>query len=274
MSTSGALTMSAFERRSAAMSSTRDCLPTSDGSICARRPSSELRTSVARPSALALLSLNTRSVVDGCGAPSTPRSTCSTRGNTLAGALITSVFDTGSMVTTVELPSVPSLPAVARSRMVFAMPSRLPSARRQVRISASGIDCVRSSCSTSFSKPAMRASGASTMSELVCASARTTTSRGGCSSGRARPRGSTGTGGCGYISSMVLASSPARATLSEKMRISRSDADCLVAPLRSSTIFWISGRRSGCAATMSALVCDSAVICTGFAPFSSGERCA
>ncbi|MCE2883897.1 MAG: hypothetical protein LW806_03215 [Planctomycetaceae bacterium] len=41
-----------------------------------------------------------------------------------------------------------------------------------------------------------------------------------------------------------------------------------------STTCWISGRRSGCAATISALVCGSAVICTGFEPFSSGERCA
>ena len=274
MSTSGALTMSAFERRSGAMSSTRVARPASAGSISARRPSSALRTSGASASGFAPFSLNTRSVVAGAGAPSKPRTTCSTRGNTVAVALTTSVFETLSVLTTVDAPSGPNLPAVASSRMVFATPSRLPSARRQVRISDSGTDCARSSCSTSFSKPAMREIGASTMSELVCASARTTTSRGGCSSGRTRPRGSTGTGGGGYISSIVRASSAARAIRSEKMRISRSDADWRVAPLRSSTICWISGSRSGCAATMRALVCASAVIWTGFAPFSSGERCA
>ncbi|MCE2883898.1 MAG: hypothetical protein LW806_03220 [Planctomycetaceae bacterium] len=103
--------------------------------------------------------------------------------------------------------------------------STFASDTRHVRISASGIACARSSCLTSSSKPAMRATGASTISELVCPSARTTTSRGCWSSGRARPRGSTGTGGAGYISSIVFASSAARATFSEKMRISRSLAD-------------------------------------------------
>ncbi|MCE2883899.1 MAG: hypothetical protein LW806_03225 [Planctomycetaceae bacterium] len=52
--------------------------------------------------------MKTRSVVDGCAAPSTPRTTCSTFANTLGGPLTTSVFDTGSTLTIVPLPSGPS----------------------------------------------------------------------------------------------------------------------------------------------------------------------
>ena len=73
-------------------------------------------------------------------------------------------------------PGFESIPRAARSRRLVAMRSISPFSTRYVRNSACGGSGVRSSVATSSSKLARRSDGASTISELVVASAVTKTS--------------------------------------------------------------------------------------------------
>ena len=81
-------------------------------------------------------------------------------------------------------------------------------------------------------------------------------------------------GGSGNISSIVFASSSARAQESGKIRISRPSASIARVSLSSVTICSISGSMSGCAETISVLVAASAWMSTGFLVRSSTGRTA
>ena len=206
-------------------------------------------------------------------------SNCSAFSKVVESPATMSVRLTGSGCTSTSTgfaPSTPgfeSIPRAARSRRLVAMRSISPFSTRYVRNSACGGSGVRSSVATSSSKLARRSDGASTISELVVASAVTKTSFCFWRCGNGRPRASSGTGGGGYNRSSAAESSDARALLSATTNVSRAGpVPASPARFMSSTSARISSNTAGCAVTTSVFVVASLSIRTGCARRCSGAR--